>query len=355
MTNALRAFLDRRRLRLCVLGVIPFFACASLQESDARDIAVVELPFVANPIAWMDNETLLLEEYTGKIVTRHNGARVRVFHLTSYNYKSGKRHDYGRVGTELCYADGYVSHGMRPDDEEEHVIVVYGELGKEVKRRIKPGQLAFDRGARGSCRPWTERPARPSWANEKTTIWYLWPRLGVIDCQTWAVSPLTRNIKARFHRPDDDVGTELPFSCEEVSGYNALRYYQFKGAYFAFEFDYRHPWPEGRGRRAFWLYPDGRVETLTFSYSKAIRNTAIPVVDGILAFSRPDNRKDDYWVYFLKPDSSKRLYRGEATGITSPDGCKVAMLIDPDFKARVQSRNVKTPVFLKVLDFCRTR
>jgi hypothetical protein len=354
MAEVLRAVRDRRKSWLCVLAALALFSCKSVEQGTAKDIAVIQLPFVAHPVAWIDNETLLLEEYTGKVVTRHNGGRVRVFHLISYNYKSGKRHDYGRVGTELCYADGYVSHGMRPDDEDEHVIVVYGELGKETRRRIKPGELAFERGARGSCRLWSERPARPRWANEKTSIWYLWPRLGFIDCQTRAVNPLTRNVKARFHRTDDEIGVELPFSCEEVAGFDALRYYPFKGAYFALEYDYRHPWPKGRNRRAFWLYPDGHVETLTFPYSKAIRQTAIPVVDGILAFSRPDNREDDYWVYFLTPDSSKALYRGDATGITSPDGCKVAMLIDPNFKDKVWSRNVKEPIYLKVLDFCES-
>jgi len=355
MADAQRAVLDRHKSWLCVLAALALFSCASVERGAAKDIAVVELPFVAHPVAWIDNETLLLVEYSGELVTRHNGARIRISHLISYNYKSGGRHDYGRVGTELCYADGYVSHGMRADDDDEHVIVIYGELGKETRRRIKPGELTFERGARGSCRPWSERPARPSWATEKTAIWYLWPRLGVIDCQTQAVNPFTRSIKARFHRSDDEVGVELPFSCEEVAGFDALRYYPFKGAYFAFEYDYRHPWPEGRDRRAFWLYPDGRVETLTFPYSKAIRQTAIPVAEGILAFSRPDNREDDYWVYLLTPDSTKRLYRGEATGIPSPDGCKVAMLIDPDFKAKVRSRSVKTQIFLNVLDFCESR
>jgi len=97
------------------------------------------------------------------------------------------------------------------------------------------------------------------------------------------------------------------------------------------------------------------VEILTFPYSLAVRYYAIPVANGILAFSEPSSRKDDYWVYFLTPDSSRRLFRGHATGITSPDGCKVAMLIDPDFDARVSSRNVTTPVQLKVLDFCTSK
>jgi hypothetical protein len=241
---------------------------------------------------------------------------------------------------------------MTDDKDQDQLIAVYGELGKETKRRVEKGEIWFDNGVRGSCRPLTERPPRPSWAKEKTQIWILWPRLGVIDCRTPAVNPYTKHVKARFHKSADPIGVEVPFSCEEVSGYDALRYYPFKGAYFALEYDYRHPWPKGKDRRAFWLYPDGRVETLTFRYSDAIRRTAIAVSPGILAFSHPDGKQDDYWVHFLTPEYSARLYRGNALGITSPDGCKVAMLIDTDFKKKIWRNDIKTRASLRVLDFC---
>jgi len=278
-----------------------------------------------------------------------------VFHLVSYNYKTGEKHDYGRVGSRPCYRDGYVSFFLEDDADAKHVIAVYGALGKETRRRVEKGEIRFDEAARGSCRPWSEGPKRPAWANDKTVLWFLWPRSGLIDCRTRLISPLVKDVKARFHRFDDNVGAELPFSCYEVSGYGTLRYHPFKNAYFALEFDYRIPWPKGRDRRAFWLYTDGRVEVLTFSYSQAIRHTAVPIANGVLAFGQPADPMDDYWVYFLTPRSSRKLFRGNATGITSPDGCKVAMLIDPDFKAKLRSRNVKTPAALKILDFCGTR
>jgi hypothetical protein len=351
MAGARRIARNARRFCLCVLAALTA-SCSAMEPSGAEDIKVIDSPIVAYPIAWMDDERILMRKDTGETSARPNGARIALFHWVSYNYKTGEIQDHGPVGTKPCYTSGYVSHFMHDDVDDEHLIAVYGELGKETRRRVKPGELWFEGGARGSCRPVSEGPTRPSWARADSAIWFLWPRLGVIDCQTRQVSPLANHIKARFHRLGAEQGVELPFSCEEVSGYDRLRYYPFKGAYFAIEYDYRHPWPENRNRRAFWLYPDGHVETLTFPYSQAIRNYAIPVHDGILAFSRPANRKDDYWVYYLTPNSTKRLYRGNATGITSPDGCKVAMLLDPDFKAKVRSRDVKTPVQLKVLDFC---
>jgi hypothetical protein len=352
MTNALRAFLDRRRLWLCVVAALVLGACASIEQGEAKGIKVTDSPVVSLPLAWMDNERILMRIDTGRRIDVPSGGQYAIFDLISYNYKTGERHNYGRAGSEICYADGYISRGWRDDNDNKKVIVLYGELGKETRRTIKPGEVTFERGARGSCRPWSELPERPHWANETTTIWNLWPRLGVIDCQTRAVSPLTKGVKARFHRPKDDIGVDLPFSCYEVIG--GLRYYPTKGAYFALEWDFRSPWPQGRDRRAFWLHPDGHVDIVTYPYSYEIRFDAVPVPGGVLAFTRPADRGGDYWVYLVTPESSKRLYHGYAVGITSPDGCKVAMLIDPDFKKKARRRDVKTPVSLKVLDFCNT-
>jgi hypothetical protein len=352
MICALRAIRGRRISSLCLLSAFALLSCASPEWGATEGIKVIDSPVVSYPLAWMDNERILMIERTGKIVARPNGGGRIQYRLISYNYKTTERQDYGSVGGRPCYADGYISYYLEDDTDNKHVIAVYGPLGNETRRRVEKGEIWFEEGARGSCRPWSELPKRPSWANEKTTIWFLWPRFGLIDCRTQLVSPLAKNVKARFYRSSEGDGIELPFSCYEVSGYGTLQYHPFKKAYFAFEFDFRNPWPKGRNRRGFWLFPDGHVETLTFPYSQAIRYSAVPVADGILAFSHPADRKDDYWVYFLTPQSSKRLFRGSAKGITSPDGCKVAMLIDPDFKAKVSSRDVKTPVELKILDFC---
>jgi len=353
MLDALCAVWNRRKAWLCVLLALTPLSCASLENGSPEGIKVTNLSVVSYPLAWMDNERILMRIDTKKRVDVPGGGRYAIFDLISYNYKTGERHNYGRAGSEICYSDGYISRGWRDDKDHTKVILLYGQIGHETRREAKPGEVTFQGGAMGSCRPWSEHPPRPSWADPKTTIWTLWPRLGVIDCQVRDVSVLTSQVKARFHRPGESVGVALPFSCYEV--FPGPRYYPYKHAYFALEWDYRHPWPKGRDRRAFWLYPDGRVDTLTFPYSPAIRDYAIPVANGLLAFSEPSSRKDDYWVYFLTPKSSKRLFRGHATGITSPDGCKVAMLIDPEFRARVWSRKVTTPVQLKVLDFCSSK
>lgn len=351
MLDALRAVWDRRKSLLCVLLALAPLSCASLEQGNLEGIKVTNLPIVSYPLAWMDNERILMRVDTGKRIDVAGGGQYATFDLISYNYKTGERHNYGRVGQQICYADGYISHTRADDDDNNIIIAVYGELGNETTRRIRRGEMPFDRGARGSCRPRSEHPPRPSWADERSTIWTLWPRVGAIDCRVRDVSVLTGQVKARFHRVDDKVGVGLPFSCYEVFG--GLRYYPFKGAYFALEWDYRSPWPKERERRIFWLYPDGHVETHAFAYSYEIRFEAIPVAGGILTFTRPATRGGDYWVYFVTPTSSRRLFHGYASGTTSPDGCKAAMIIDPDFNRRASSRKVTTPVELKVLEFCK--
>lgn len=344
------------RQGLCViLGAFAISACASIDvgAENETDIRIIDLKTsAAGPFGWVDNETFVIMANTDERYIRKDGQEVRVARVMTHNYRTGERKVFGKVSSQLCYSDGYVSYAFL-DRATEELWVSYGKLGEETTHKIKPGEMNFDRGPEGSCRPWSERPLNPPWAKPKTAIWHLWPRLGLINCQAPTASVRTKYIKARFHKPDDDAGIELPFSCYEVFG--GLRYYPFKGAYFALEFDFRSPWPEGRDRRAFWLYPDGRVETLSFPYSQAIRASAIPTARGFVASARPANREDDYGIYLITPESTKRIARGNGAGVTSPDGCKVAMLHDPDFKARARTRGATTPVTLKVLDLCEAK
>ena len=124
MTDALRAIRDRRKLWVCVLATFALFACASIEQGTAKDIKVVESPIVGYPIAWMDNERILLRASYGESVSYPNGYRKAVFHWVSFNYKTGDRQDYGPVGTRPCYRDGYVSHFMTDDKDDKQLIAV---------------------------------------------------------------------------------------------------------------------------------------------------------------------------------------------------------------------------------------
>jgi hypothetical protein len=333
---------------LTITATLMLVACTGVRvgaenETDAR---IIDLKITASPIAWTDNETVLLREGTGEVV---NGQRR--YHLVTLNYRTGARRVYGRADQQICYSDdGYISY-INADGPTGDVYAVYGQLGKETIRKIeRDGRFNFERGPMGSCRPYTEIPPKPDWLDKKILSWRLWPPAGFIDCQAADASAFERYIKARFHKPDDAKGVPLPFSCYEIFG--GLKYYAFKGAYFALEHDFRWPWPKERDRRVFWLYPDGRVEITVLPYSNAIRETGIPTARGLIAFARPTKRGEDYWIYLVTPEAFKVVLRGAGSGVTSPDGCKVAMLHDPEFDARVDKRRVTTKVTLKVLELC---
>jgi len=336
-------------------------ACAPIGVSAERqgDVRVIELKSNAGPVGWLDNETIVAIGQTGESYARKDGAMQPIARVMTLNYRTGEQKLFGKISSEFCFSDGYVSYAFL-DRATDELWVSYGELGSETTRKIKPGELNFDRGSRGSCRPWSERPKPPSWAKENTAIWPLSPYKGLLNCNVAAATASTQYVKARFHKPNDEQGVELPFSCYEVS--MGLKYYPFKGAYFSFEFDFRIPWPAGRDRRAFWLFPDGTVETQLLKYSTAIRAGGIPTAKGIVtfatparAFAEPASAEADYWIYLVTPMESKRILPGHGSGVTSPDGCKVAMLHDPEYKARINNRSVTTRVTLKVLDLCETK
>ena len=234
-------------------------------------------------------------------------------------------------------------------DATGELIAAYGQLGKETVRRVKPGEMNFDRVG-GSCRPSEERPPNPPWIKERTEIWHLWPRFGLINCKVVSSSLGNRAIKASFHKTNDESEFELPFSCYDVE--RRVKYYAFKNAYFALERGPVSPWPVGQTRKVYWLSPEGNVQTIVLPYSSAIRESMVPTARGIVAFSRPATRDEDYGVYLVSTGPPKRILRGHAAGVTSPDGCKVAVLHDPDFDSRVEGRRVAAPITLKVLELC---
>jgi hypothetical protein len=342
-----------RALFACPIGAVllALFGCASISArgENETDTRVIDLKIGANPIGWLDNETIVVIGDTGERYARKDGASETVLRVLTINYKTAEQRVLGKAGSQVCYVDGYIS-SVYLDRGTDELWAIYGKIGDETVQKIRPGEFTFDRGPGGSCRPKRPPSTRPAWLKQNTRFWQLWPATGHINCRAASANVRDRHVKARFHAPDDNVGIELPFSCYHV--FRGLRYYPFKGAYFALEFDFRAPWPEGRDRRAFWLYPDGRVEIIALPYSTAIRENGVPTVRGIVAFARPVNRDDDYWVYLVTPESAKRVIRGNASGVTSPDGCKVAMLHEPEFGARVKGQPVNNPGTLKVLELC---
>jgi hypothetical protein len=327
-------------------------SCGSVSPpaDNESDVRVLDLKITGFPVAWVDDETILLRVDTGQSWRRRDGSLSAVSRLATYNYKTGAKRMYGRADSGICYAEGYVSY-IHEDEVSGELVASYGDLGRETSRPFKPGEVVFDRGERGSCRPWSERPPRPSWIQNGIAVWPLHPYEGFLNCNVPAATLNTRDIRARFHRPADQTGVELPFSCYQVQ--TSLRYYRFKDAYFGLEFDVRSPWPIGRDRRVFWLRSNGAVEELILSYSDAIRDEIIPTARGLVAFSRPHTGQGDYWVQLLTSDATKRLLRGYARGVTSPDGCKLAILHDPEYRARIEKRPTIAQPSVKVLEVCR--
>jgi len=327
-------------------------ACGSLNPSPDPEVPVrvIDTKSAFHPMAWLDEDTLVVVGESGEIASRENGSTQRIHRVMTINPDTGSQTTFGKFTSQFCFADGYVSYSYL-DPSNGELWISYGELGKEVVTRTKPGELAIDRGAFGSCRPWKELPPLPEWTRTTDTL-RLWPRAGIISCNVGFSSFRTRNTKASFHRFPDSSVVELPFSCFDVKW--GFKYYAFKDAYFSPEHDLVSPWPTGRDRRLFWLYADGKVETVKLPYSPYIRDTLIPTARGIVAFTEPASGDANLGVYLISPTGPIRILRGYAAGVPSPSGCRIAILHDPDFLARLQRRSSRTPS-LKILELCSRR
>ena len=335
---------------LCVLLLFGFTSAGCGSFPGVNGIRIVDLKISGEgPYGWVDNDTFVTKLPTGESYTRTDGKSVPVTRVATINYRTGERKYFGRATSDVCFSRGYVSYFFLNQSTGE-LLAFYGDLGKEKIYSVGPEGLTIDRGPRGSCRPWGERPRRPEWLSNDSAFWPLSPYLGFLSCGVRAATLDTSSVTARFHRPGDEIGLKLPFSCYEVS--NSLKYYEFSGAYFGLEFDYRSPYPNKRTRRVFWLHPDGRVETHVLPQSEVVRHAVIPTAKGYLAISRPTTRDGTYEIYLVTPQGVTPVVPGDGVAVTSPDGCKVAILHDPQRTAR-RFRDRPATKTLKVLELCR--
>ena len=327
-------------------------ACAPINPlaENQTDVRVVDTRLPPHPVAWLDDETVVVIGESGETATRQDGSTQRILRVMTLNYRTGAQKTFGKFTSQFCFNDGYVSY-FYLDPSNDELWVSYGQLGKELVTKTKPGEIAIDWGAFGSCRPWKELPPLPDWTRTTDTL-RLWPRVGIISCNVRSWSFKTRDTKASFHKFLDSSVVDLPFSCFDVK--RGFKYYAFNDGYFSPEHDLVSPWPKGRDRRLFWLYADGRVETVWLTYSPYIRDTLIPTARGIVAFTEPASGDENLGAYLISPAGPTRILRGYAAGVLSPNGCRMAVLHDPDFLARLERRSGRTPS-LKILELCPQR
>ena len=335
---------------LCAILLFGFASAGCSSFPSNNGIRIVDLKISADgPYGWIDNETIVVAIESGESYVRPDGVSVPIKRVAAINYRTGERKYFNKISSNLCFAHGYVSYFFDDRRSSGELFAFYGELGRESTRSIRPGEVSYDRGPGASCRPWSERPKKPDWLTGSIAFRPLSPYFGLINCNVAAATLHTKHIKARFHSPDDKAGVELPFSCYEV--FTSLIYHQFKGAYFGLEFDFRSPWPANRDRRIFWVYPDGQTETHVLAYSELIRHNVIPTAQGIIAFSRPTSREGEDRTYLISEGKARILLRGPAAGVTSPNGCKVAVNHDEDYESRMRWGGKKRTT-LKVIELC---
>jgi len=333
--------------------IVALAACAPINPlaENQTDVRIVDTALPLHPVGWLDEETVVAIGESGEIGTERDRTRQRVLKVMTLNYRTGARQTFGEFSSSFCFVDRYLSY-FHLNPSTKQLTLSYGELGKETTIKVEPGEVSTDSGPSGSCRPWNELAPLPEWTRSVATM-RLWPRVGVISCNVRSYSLQNRHVPASFHTLQGAKVAQLPFSCFDIRW--GFRYYAFKEAYFSAEQDLVSPWPQGRDRKVFWLYANGAVETVALPYSPFIRDTLIPTARGIVAITEPASGDANLGVYLVSDAKSKRILSGYAGGVLSPSGCRLAVLHDPDFLARLAKRQTSGTTALKILELCTAK
>lgn len=299
-------------------------------------------------IRWMDNQRVIFLAASGQTCDRKDkpdSYKQPLNRIAIFDTRTRQLSWHGDVGVNgLCYADGniayarrLVSDGLCPKDDW---IYLRGRFGEEKEQQPTTSVNTY------SCLPEAEKNAVPPWlesAKKSGRVFRpLKPEHGWLEMfagdpnysqqMTYplAIHPPGKEdkpiaIDKRVFQPWLDQSYHVRF----------VRYEAFKNAYLLALDD-----TSGKGRENgnfWWLHPDGTTEQiLTYGrsgYWQEVRfNGVMPIKNGLLAFSGDTYpRSDKSGVYRKNSNGELSLVaRGwlESHSV-SPDGCKVALGIDP--------------------------
>lgn len=298
---------------------------------------------------WVSNDEILFAAWLGSEEDAFKGRRV--YRLVTLNVETGEKTIGNELTNHLCYANGFVSYLLSMPDRRRFM---QGMLGQE-KVVDEPRYGDVDRM---TCRKITDLPDLPAWAKGRD-VRRLRPEHGYLDMGSSVAGQRLMNSEVRLVPPDSSDGVLLPFRRREVFGGEGAfapgKYMEFKQAYFVRP-DYflkvsvhasggynTNPWPEHIPEYWWWLYPDGRTETVrmeTGPWTGGLKAYE-PTVTGI--FIRSNGTNGAYVVHRGRTTPVARVSVNKFA--VSPDGCRVAFQNTP--------RQVRRLARLKVVELCK--
>lgn len=293
---------------------------------------------------WIDNDTLLY----GGARTPEDASKYERRRLMTYSVATRQLKDLGSYGGGLCYDRGYVRY-LRPAPGTENtngpwdtILRYTGRFGEEKLTPLAkplPGHsslLGFEHLQ--VCLWDSELPPLPAWTKGRW-IKELRPEHGFVQMEPKPDS-VFGTYPVRLYRPGDGPDGGVPITAmREDERLSLWRYVPHKNAYWVTNSSTTSPRRPPGTFRAWWVYPDGRVELfMSFDLQLTLERhyswvPQIPVRDGLLLAK--DRQGVPRWPFGnlghaglyrfdIKPQHEK-LVAGEISNwAVSPNGCRVA-------------------------------
>jgi hypothetical protein len=313
-----------------------------------------------NQVFWLDNDRVLFNgaDYNELVPRSGDGRRVPKSALFIWDTRTDRVTRYGDIDGRLCYADGYVNYLYKRGEESN--TFREGRLGAEVDRVIEKTRKNSDTELNElTCKEFQRKDFRP---NPQQAGRPLREGHGFLHLGPWDKLKIVQEYREEepihLHPEGGKPPIALPMDKREAS-HLLLSYSAFNDAYLMYSpipksgrVGLITNWPNGKPQPLYVMRPDGQTTVIDVPYHvsrSGLGNDYWLVRPGVFMIS--DNRyRGVEGGYLVRGGQFVRLMRGSIRAVgVSPDGCKVAVGIQPTDE-REQKRS--TAAQLKMVNVC---
>ena len=262
----------------------------------------------------------------------------------------------------LCYRGGYIRYFL-PVNTDEHLILKSGPFGQEtetiVDRKHDTVEARKNRGMLYSELRCKEYPYADILIGEKRGLFPLLEGHGYLDIYADPFIPDRKMEPVRWYRDRTSPPVDLPIIKLET-GESLVSYIEWSSNYVIETRRARDQvhnstgdWPKNVPRPVYLMKLDGSIKQINLPYINGITSNGgdfFQLRAGLAFLSRSvvPNRPGKAGVYiWTGGDAVHRALPGEpAAAALSPDGCKLAVAIDP------RDHGGPNRYYLKMIDFC---
>lgn len=326
--------------------LLSFLICTSALSIEAVDTAILLDHTYGSSVFWLDDDNLIV----AGVPVEREASFPKGWHLLNYSLSGRKITDLGAFGGGLCVSGGFIRYWRPTADTADKPlsvqkkVTVVGPLNNLVEvpppPPLAPGQEPFKLSPLQQCQFPHELPAPPPWleaakkagrifrALKSEHGWLemaIHPRYGIRANPTFPITVHPPGLPDSKGYPVSDV-----FQKHLGEGFSlwSPEYVPFKDAYFILLDYYQSSRPPG-SPLGWWLYPDGRVEEVTFSNpaNQTWGNLVFTRAGNLLirmSFTKSNFHEAGIYLDDVKGPLKLVSGRVQDKAFVSPDGCKVA-------------------------------